>query len=671
MNRYIIGINTGGTYTDGVLLDYVSRKVVSAAKTVTTREDLKIGVIKVLKKLNIKDNFNIKLVGISSTLATNTVAENKARKVGLILIGYDKELIERYDLASKIPAETIGYFKGGHNAQGAKLESLDRKGIKKWVIENQDNIDAIAVSGYFSPLNSEHEEAAFKIIKENSSLPIVMAHQLSTKLDSIKRASTASINASLVAVMQDFIQAVKYSLSELNIKAPLMIVRGDGTLMPSSEAVWKPVETVLSGPAASAIGGRFLSANGNVLVVDMGSTTTDMALVDNSKVVVSEDGARVGNCQTAVEAAKIRTISLGCDSRIHHNEKNELKLGPERVRPLSQTAMHHDNVVSDFYNLQNSTTMGRNPEDIEYWYMHDPVDDNTYESLNDKQKKALDLIQKPYRLSDLLKKVGVYHVGNLNLDDLIRQGKIECSALTPSDLLHVERSLNLWDREVAKAALEYYCRIYSKAPKMFIEEVFSKIIDILAEEIIIFLACQNIDPTEMPVSIDGKWGKWMLQQILHSDNYFLSIDADSRYPIVGAGSPAKHFLRQTARTVNAKFILPEFFDVANAVGAVSGSVAETREAIVFVIDDKEKYSYIAKHEGRRKEFKEYADCCEYAEQKAKKLARDAAIKAGATDCFVEVKRKVEGSLLRFVARAIGNPKLSELDMNDKVKSFEK
>ncbi len=667
MNRYIIGINTGGTYTDGVLLDYVSRKVVSAAKSVTTRQDLKIGVIKVLKKLNIKNNFNIKLVGISSTLATNTVAEGKARKVGLLLIGYDKELIEKYDLSSKIPAEITGYFKGGHNAQGAKLAALDKKGVKKWVIENQDNIDAIAVSGYFSPLNPEHEEAAFKIIKENSSLPVVMAHQLSTKLDSIKRASTASINASLVAVMQDFIQAVSFSLSELNVKAPLMIVRGDGTLMPSSEAESKPVETVLSGPAASAIGGRFLSGNGNVLVVDIGSTTTDMALVNNSRVVVTEDGARVGKCETAVEAAKIRTISLGCDSRIHYNEKNELKLGPDRVRPLSHIALHHDNVLNDFHKMQKSTILGRDPNDIEYWYMHDPLDENTYESLTDKQKKVIDLIQKPKRLSGLLKRVGVYHVGHLNLDDLISQGKIECAALTPTDLLHVERSLNLWDREVAKIALDYYCRIYGKTPRNFIDEVFSKIINILVEEIIIFLACQNIDPKEMPVSVDGEWGKWMLQQILHSDNHFLSIDADSRYPVVGAGSPAKHFLKRAARIVNAKFILPEFFDVANAVGAVSGSISEIREAIVFVRDSKGQYSYIAKHEGRIKAFKEYEDCCEYAEQTARKLAREAAIKSGATDCFVEVERRVEGSLLRFIARAIGNPKLSERDKNDKVK----
>ena len=288
MNRYVIGIDTGGTFTDGVLLDYESRKVISAAKSLTTREDLKNGVIKVLKKLNIRDDFNIKLVGISSTLATNSVAEGKARKVGLLLIGYDKELVESYGLDEKMSTEEISYFEGGHNAQGVELAKLDKAGIKDWISENEGKVDAIAISSYFSPLNPEHEEEAFKIIQKYSSVPVVMGHQLSTKLDSVKRAATASINASLVAVMQDFIEAVQHSLRELDIKAPLMIVRGDGTLMPYPDAVQKPVETVLSGPAASAIGGRFLSRNGSSLVIDMGSTTTGMALVQDSRVVVSE-----------------------------------------------------------------------------------------------------------------------------------------------------------------------------------------------------------------------------------------------------------------------------------------------------------------------------------------------------------------------------------------------
>jgi N-methylhydantoinase A/oxoprolinase/acetone carboxylase beta subunit len=105
---------------------------------------------------------------------------------------------------------------------------LDTAAIEEWIKANEQDIDAVAVSSYFSPLNPEHEQAAFDIIQKHTSLPVVMAHQLSTKLDSIKRAATASINASLVAVMQDFIESVHQSMKAMDINAPLMIVRGDG-----------------------------------------------------------------------------------------------------------------------------------------------------------------------------------------------------------------------------------------------------------------------------------------------------------------------------------------------------------------------------------------------------------------------------------------------------------
>ncbi|MFP4620591.1 MAG: hydantoinase/oxoprolinase N-terminal domain-containing protein [Bacteroidales bacterium] len=660
MDRYVIGIDTGGTFTDGVLLHYESRKVISAAKSLTTREDLKIGVIKVLKKLNIKEEYSIKLVGISSTLATNSVAEGKARKVGLLLIGYDQDLVEQYGLTEKLSTENISYFKGGHNAQGNEAAPLDEESIKKWIQEKESEFDAVAVSSYFSPLNPEHEERAFEIIKEQTDLPVVMASQLSTKLNSIKRAATAAINASLVAVMQDFIQAVQNSLQQLGIEAPLMIVRGDGTMMPYTEAVQKPVETVLSGPAASAIGGRFLARDGSALVIDMGSTTTDMALVKDSRVVVSEEGAKVGDTETAVEAAKIRTISVGCDSRISYNKKKDILIGPDRVRPLSQIARHHKKVASEIQSLKNTTQIRKNLFDIEYWYLHKPLDENTLESLNEKQRKAVELIAEPHRLSDLLSKVGVFHPSHLHLDGLIQEGKIECAALTPSDLLHVEGGMNMWDADTAFTATDYYCQVYGVNRKEFIETVFDKIVDIIVEEILIFLACQNLDYSRMPDRIDGEWGKWMLQEILHSDNNYLSIDAGSRFPVIGTGAPARHFLKRAARTVHAKFILPEFSDVANAVGAVSGSVSEVREAIVFVRENEIQYSYVVKFGDRSKSLEQYREACDYAENIARKLAKEAAVKSGATDPYVDVERKTEGSLTRFIARAVGNPKLSEV-----------
>ncbi|NIO03963.1 MAG: hydantoinase/oxoprolinase family protein, partial [Proteobacteria bacterium] len=100
---YMIGIDTGGTYTDGVLLEYPSRQVIASSKSLTTREDLTFGITAALEGLSVDNPLRVKLVCISSTLATNSIAEGKGRRVGLLLIGYDRELLVRYNLESKFP----------------------------------------------------------------------------------------------------------------------------------------------------------------------------------------------------------------------------------------------------------------------------------------------------------------------------------------------------------------------------------------------------------------------------------------------------------------------------------------------------------------------------------------------------------------------------------------
>ncbi len=660
MNRYVIGIDTGGTFTDGALLHYRTRKVISSAKTLTTRNDLKIGVINVLKKLKISDDYDIRLVGISSTLATNSVAEGKARRVGLILIGYDRGLVEDYNMQENLAASEVGYFDGGHNAQGAEKKPLDEEGIKKWVETYQHEVDAIAISSYFSPLNPDHEERAFEIIQEMTSLPVVMGHQLSTKINSIKRAGTASINASLVAVMHDFIGAVRKSLKEMKINATLMIVRGDGTLMPYEEAIQKPVDTVMSGPAASAIGGRFLSKKNNALVIDVGSTTTDMALVENARVVVSEEGARVGDTQTAVEAASIRTISLGCDSKITLDDYYNLVIGPQKVTPLSQLAIRFEHVANELYDLKNRTNMGIRLTEIEYWNLYRPPEDHVYKLLSGNHKKIIDFLRDgPKRLSQVVKALDVYHPGHLQCENLLQQGYIEISTLTPSDILHIDGNMNMWDTRAAEAALDYVCHFPKLKKSRFIRQSIEHIINVIVEEIIIFLACQDNKTSEMPTRIDGEWGRWMLRETLRGQNDFLAVNLDSRVPIIGTGAPAEYFVKQAAKIVNAHFILPEFSEVANAIGAISGSLMEIKEAIVFVRQSEDKHTYMVQFGKEKFEIEDFEEACEFAEDKVKDKARKAVIHAGAEDPYVEVKVKKEGSLQRYIARAVGNPKISE------------
>ena len=184
----------------------------------------------------------------------------------------------------------------------------------------------------------------------------------------MERATTAVLNASLLPVLQDFINAVRRAMARRQIEAPLLLVRGDGTLMSEKFAAQKTVETIHSGPAASAIGARFLSRLDDALVVDIGGTTTDIALIQNGEVSVNEAGATVANYKTAVKAANLLTIPLGGDSHIALDPEKNIRVGPERFVPLSYLAWQYPQVRNRLESLSRSGE-GVSPEWLEFWFL--------------------------------------------------------------------------------------------------------------------------------------------------------------------------------------------------------------------------------------------------------------------------------------------------------------
>ncbi|MFP4194194.1 MAG: hydantoinase/oxoprolinase N-terminal domain-containing protein, partial [Desulfosalsimonas sp.] len=657
--NYVVGIDTGGTYTDGVLMDYTSRQVLASGKTLTTREDLASGVISVLKMLEIKDPSRVKLVGISSTLATNSVAEGKARDVGLILIGYDKELISSFGLEDKLSTGYFEFFKGGHTSRGKEQAPPDIEGIARWVEENRNSVDAFAISSYFSPLNPSHEEEALKAIREICEHPVVLGHQLSTKLDSVKRAATATLNASLVAVMHEFIEAVKSSLKHQNINAPLMIVKGDGSLMPYTEAAAKPVETVMSGPAASAIGGLFFSGRSNALMIDVGGTTTDMAFIEEGQVTVSDSGARVGEIETAVRAARIRTACVGCDSRISFARGGHVQVGPDRVVPLCRLAARYPEVRDSILSLDLRDKNFWKPSDIEFWLLHKQLDPEQFGIDDPRHVGLIEILNKgPASVSDILKNLDLRHVIQLNADVLFRQGLIEQAALTPTDLLHINGQMDSWDADTARQAVKCACGIHGRDRKTLVEQILDQIVAMMVEEAVVFLAGQT-GGAELPDMVDGSWGRWLLDESIKGENTHLSVNISSRFPVIGIGAPAGIFVKRVAETLKAPFVLPGHAHVANAAGAVAGSVVTEKEAILYTSESEESHAYLVRIGDERISFNEYEEAMAHARKKTARLARQGAESAGASDPRVNVTVKTEGDLERILARAVGNPRLAE------------
>ena len=142
----------------------------------------------------------------------------------------------------------------------------------------------------FSVRNPAHENRLRELVREETGLPVTCGHELSASLNAPRRALTAFLNARLVPLIQDLILATRQTLSQHRIEAPVMVVRGDGTLVSADFASRSPVETIMSGPAASVVGAQHLAKIDNMIVSDIGGTTTDVAMIRDGQPALSVEG---------------------------------------------------------------------------------------------------------------------------------------------------------------------------------------------------------------------------------------------------------------------------------------------------------------------------------------------------------------------------------------------
>lgn len=334
---YVVGIDTGGTYTDAVMLDTeiqgpecIKRK----AKAITTHEKLEIGIRNSLEKLLLtkEEIQKIEKVVLSTTLATNATVEGKMGRIGLVVIGGTP--------AGKLATENVVIVEGKVNIKGRIIHDVDKEEVRRAVETLVSRVDSFAVSGQASVRNPILEQRVKAVIQSMCDLPVVCGHELVSELGYLERTNTAVVNAGLLPIIDEFVKAIQKILGEMQIQAPVFVVKGDGTITKIESIKNTPIDTVLSGPAASIIGAINLTGIGNAIVADMGGTTTDIGVVKEKRVELSPDGALVGNWKIKIKSAKLYTYGLGGDSAIKV-ENDEMKVGPERVVPSSRGDAHN------------------------------------------------------------------------------------------------------------------------------------------------------------------------------------------------------------------------------------------------------------------------------------------------------------------------------------------
>ncbi|MEK9760397.1 MAG: hydantoinase/oxoprolinase family protein, partial [Candidatus Puniceispirillum sp.] len=176
--------------------------------------------------------------------------------------------------------DPVHFIDGGHNADGSVAKALDMKTVERLATELKNEVSAFAIAGHFATRNPVHETAARDAVRRLTGLPVTCSHELSSSLGGPRRALTALLNARLVNLLERLIAGTQAIMTGTGLGCPLMVVKGDGSLLEADFARNRPVETVLSGPAASLSGAAFLAGATSAIVADIGGTTTDIAILN-------------------------------------------------------------------------------------------------------------------------------------------------------------------------------------------------------------------------------------------------------------------------------------------------------------------------------------------------------------------------------------------------------
>ncbi|MDR0402252.1 MAG: hydantoinase/oxoprolinase family protein [Treponema sp.] len=650
-----IGVDTGGTYTDAVIYDFEEQKILGAAKALTTRQDLSLGILEALDKLPPELLGSAELIALSTTLATNACIEGKGGRAKLVFLGGDEKVINEFGGKYGLPPAEDIYIQESYAAFSGEIErepdwELYKAGIKA----RFDHLDGAGILEIYAMKNNAVlEKKAKELFQRVYDIPVVCGHELFSGLNCLQRASGVLINAQLFPVIGEFLDAIKKAMAERDIKAAVVIVRSDGTLMSEEFAALRPVETLLCGPAASIAGGIWLSKTPNCVIIDMGGTTTDMALVKDAVPVKAEEGVSVGKWRTFVQGFSIKTFGLGGDSAVHYNE-TRIVLEDYRVVPLCVAGAAYPSVVAGLRKLMDSPV----PHDLylheHYLLVRDIGDEERY---TEREKRFCEALRKgPLILRDAAAAAAT-DIYNLRVSRLVREGVVQICGLTPTDIMHIRGDFSAYSGEAALLGARYAA--YNLG--ISVEDLCDRIYDEVKRKLylnIVKLLLENQDRRYREMG--GDMERFILQGYEPAGG-IVSLAYKTDFALVGIGAPVRIFLADVAKLLGTRAVIPEHFEVANALGAVVGKIY-----VSYPVKVRPNYSFsgldsytVFGFSGNRV-FKTLAEAEDFAAAEARAGAYAEAVKRGAggeiaLSCEVDTSNaETRGALLYLGTTVTGH-----------------
>jgi N-methylhydantoinase A/oxoprolinase/acetone carboxylase beta subunit len=430
-----------------------------------------------------------------------------------------------------------------------------------------------------------------------------------------------------------------------------LVVKGDGSLIKADVAIKRPVETILSGPAASIVGAQRLSGNNDCWVVDIGGTTTDIGKLTGGRIDLNHAGATIAGKRTMVESADIYTLGLGGDSQVHLTSDGGIRLGPRRMVPLCLLAEAFPSIVD---RLRNFSDAGRqNPsEGLFVSFLRNPLCD-----LSEDDQRLLDIIRNAPLPLVFSGREGLILARRLEAFE--NMALIQRDGFTPTDALHALGRLSLWNAEASRLGAVILAEKSGRSPESLCRAVIERVSEEVARAIVGKIMNDRVGSTAW--QSDKAAGVFMEEAIRPTPASEMICRLGLRRSIVAIGAPAAAYMPKTSQMLNTPLVVPPHADVANAVGAVVGVVMHSNKILITPLEGGRIYR-VHLPDGVR-DFAGLEEAVDFAIADYSARFETASKKAGAADPAIQVQRTdrvIQGIYLdtELIFTATGRPAMA-------------
>ncbi|MGI6006669.1 MAG: hydantoinase/oxoprolinase family protein [Ruminococcus sp.] len=649
-----IGIDTGGTYTDAVVYDMDKKEVLCAGKALTTKSELEIGIAAALDTLNQDYVKQAEMLALSTTLATNACVEDKGSRAKLLMIGTDPDMMEKlgdvYASYGFRDMDQLAVLDGKPEKIFREPKDPDWEELKRRIPEEFSQCKAIGVVQVFPQANGgRFEKEAKKVLEEEMKIPVTTAYDMFNEVDVLKRGAGTLLNARLIPLITEFLQAVKNVMKARDLHMPIAIVRSDGSLMSEELAKECPVETLLSGPAASVVGGSVMAHEDDAIIVDMGGTTTDVAVIRERRPVTARQGISIGKWKTMVKGLYVDTFGLGGDSAVRFkNEK--LFIDTRRVIPISLLAKEYPQVTGKLNRLaarQKSHTRMLH----EFYVLQKDITGKTGYT-EDEQRLCAALKEEPLMGEELAEKLDT-DIYLLHTERLEEEGIVMKSGLTPTDMMVVKGDFTIYTPEAARSAITCLAQNVVETEEKIPDKVYDLVEKKMYCNIVRILLQQKYPKKEKITGQESieKFIEWSYNDAKsRKKDVWMSTAITTKLPIVGVGAPIHVFLPRVAKLLGTRAVIRENAPVANALGAIASQiVTKVQTRVKAEYKGTQLLGYSVYEDGQLRMFEEYKDAEKFAVKMTKRQVLEKAKRQGASE-----SPKVKVNIEKFRNDSIGS-----------------